>query len=128
MVDHSEYLEIVVEDTGIGIAKKDQKKLFKLFGFLQDSKKLNTKGIGLGLVISDKIVQKFNGSVTFTSEVGVGSKFKFTFQLRDPNVISVDQISFQDSQKFMLDQKQLYNEWKPRNLDELNYHGIRYMD
>jgi signal transduction histidine kinase len=46
-------LEITVEDTGIGIAKDDQKKLFKLFGFLSDSKKLNTKGIGLGLVISD---------------------------------------------------------------------------
>ena len=79
--DNNEYLEIVVEDTGIGIEKKDQKKLFKLFGFLQDDKKLNTKGVGLGLVISDQIVSKFNGKVTFSSECGLRSKFKFTFQL-----------------------------------------------
>jgi signal transduction histidine kinase len=33
-----EYLAISVIDTGIGIPKKDQDKLFKLFGFLQDDK------------------------------------------------------------------------------------------
>ena len=32
------FVQISVIDTGIGIAKKDQKKLFKLFGFVQDSK------------------------------------------------------------------------------------------
>jgi signal transduction histidine kinase len=46
------FLKISVIDTGIGIAKKDHKKLFKLFGFLQDHKELNTNGIGLGLMIS----------------------------------------------------------------------------
>mmetsp|Transcript_30610 Transcript_30610/g.46974 ORF Transcript_30610/g.46974 Transcript_30610/m.46974 type:complete len:81 (+) Transcript_30610:2085-2327(+) len=47
------YLEVSVVDTGIGIAYEDQDKLFKLFGFLNSSRQLNTKGIGLGLVISD---------------------------------------------------------------------------
>ena len=40
-------------DTGIGIKKEDHEKLFKLFGFVQDTKNMNTSGIGLGLVISD---------------------------------------------------------------------------
>ena len=50
-------LQISVTDTGIGIKVKDQEKLFKLFGFLDSSKHLNSKGIGLGLHISKKITQ-----------------------------------------------------------------------
>ena len=50
-------LEIQVIDTGIGIKKEDQGKLFKLFGFLDSSQELNTKGIGLGLHISKMICQ-----------------------------------------------------------------------
>ena len=50
-------VEISVIDTGIGIKKKDHHKLFELFGFLDSSKELNQKGIGLGLHISKQIVQ-----------------------------------------------------------------------
>ena len=39
----------------LGIKKEDMSKLFKLFGFLDTTKELNTKGIGLGLHISKKI-------------------------------------------------------------------------
>jgi signal transduction histidine kinase len=48
-------IEIKVEDSGIGIKKEDHDKLFKLFGFLDDSKELNVKGVGLGLHISQKL-------------------------------------------------------------------------
>lgn len=34
-----EYLSIAVEDTGVGISKSNQEKLFKLFGFLEETKK-----------------------------------------------------------------------------------------
>jgi signal transduction histidine kinase len=44
-------LEVQVEDTGIGIKEHDLEKLFQLFGFLDSSSHLNTKGIGLGLHI-----------------------------------------------------------------------------
>ena len=47
---------VTVEDTGIGIKDEDKGKLFKLFGFLEENRKLNTKGIGLGLVIADQLV------------------------------------------------------------------------
>ena len=66
-------------DTGIGIEYEDQDKLFKLFGFVNDEKKLNTKGIGLGLVISDHIVQQFGGEITFDSVPKKGSTFRFSF-------------------------------------------------
>ena len=44
-----------MEDSGIGIKDEDKNKLFELFGFLESTKELNTKGIGLGLHISKKI-------------------------------------------------------------------------
>ena len=47
-----DFVNISVQDTGIGISKQDQKKLFKLFGFLESSQGRNTQGIGLGLAIS----------------------------------------------------------------------------
>jgi signal transduction histidine kinase len=35
-------IEVIVSDTGIGIREKDQDKLFKLFGFIDSTKELNT--------------------------------------------------------------------------------------
>ena len=55
------FVKISVEDTGVGIKKKDQDKLFQLFGFVKDADGINTHGIGLGLVISEKIVHQFGG-------------------------------------------------------------------
>jgi signal transduction histidine kinase len=51
-----EFLEISVKDTGIGISEENKKKLFKLFGFINATKSKNINGIGLGLVISEKLV------------------------------------------------------------------------
>ena len=42
---------------------------------------MNTNGIGLGLVIADQIVNKFNGTISFESQHLKGSKFTFTFLL-----------------------------------------------
>lgn len=58
-------LEVTIEDTGIGIKKDQHYKLFKLFGYLDNSEKLNTKGIGLGLHISKMITQQFGGDICF---------------------------------------------------------------
>ena len=54
---------ITVMDTGVGIKKKEKLKLFKLFGTLQNTRSMNTTGIGLGLVISEKIVKSFGGTI-----------------------------------------------------------------
>ena len=58
-------MSITVQDTGVGIPYSDQDKLFKLFGFVKTTSALNTNGIGLGLVISKKIVKEFNGDISF---------------------------------------------------------------
>ena len=77
------FLKICVADTGIGIPAENQDKLFKLFGFIQDHRDMNVNGIGLGLMISKLIVEKFKGSISFTSREGIGSCFTFTFKLQD---------------------------------------------
>ena len=51
-MQNPEVLKISVVDSGIGIKESDKEKLFKLFGFVKDSRQMNTSGIGLGLVIS----------------------------------------------------------------------------
>ena len=54
--DKKELLVTRVIDTGIGISEADQLKLFKFFGSLEHSKKINKGGMGLGLTISKLIV------------------------------------------------------------------------
>lgn len=66
-------------DNGIGISREDQQKLFKLFGKLEDTKELNSQGIGLGLSISRKIVRNFGGSIGVQSQLNKGSRFYFDF-------------------------------------------------
>jgi len=77
------YLQIDIIDSGVGIPYQDQDKLFKLFGFVKTTQSLNINGIGLGLVISRKIVKEFNGEIDFTSvphpEPMHGSRFTFSF-------------------------------------------------
>jgi len=48
---------------------------------------MNTKGIGLGLVISDQIVTQFGGRITFKSVPKEGSTFTFTFKLAEDGEI-----------------------------------------
>ena len=88
-MSHLEYLkaapngmiEITVSDSGVGIQDKDKDKLFQLFGFLETTKELNTKGIGLGLHISKEIVKQFGGDICFNSEWQVGTNFTFVLAL-----------------------------------------------
>ena len=78
-------IQISVRDTGIGIKKEDHKKLFKLFGFLENSKDLNSKGVGLGLHISQQITQEFGGKILLDSDIGQGAKFTFLIDLDQKN-------------------------------------------
>ena len=55
-----------------------------MFGSIKDEeKKLNLKGIGLGLVISKLIVEKFEGYIDFVSKYQQGSTFFYTFRVED---------------------------------------------
>ena len=79
--DMKKVLVCSVKDTGIGISDANKLKLYKLFGFLSKTEEKNTNGIGLGLLISEKIVIEFGGKILLDSEVGHGAKFTFSIVL-----------------------------------------------
>lgn len=77
-------LYVEVSDTGIGISKENQKRLFKVYEKIELGRRtsLNSTGVGLGLVISNNLVQLLgpdekNQSITVESELNKGSKFSF---------------------------------------------------
>lgn len=74
-------LKIVVSDTGIGMDKKNYDTIFDSFSQEHTNDKRSYGGLGLGLYIVQKIVQKYNGSIEIKTEVKKGSTFSITFQL-----------------------------------------------
>lgn len=70
-----EYVEIGVEDTGLGISEKDQKKIFKKFSQGSTPALDGGKGTGLGLVICKEIVHLHGGNIQLRSAEKKGSRF-----------------------------------------------------
>ena len=71
-------LSVHVLDTGKGIRKEDQKKLFGAFERVDESRNRRVEGTGLGLSISYHYVKAMGGELAFDSEYGKGSDFYFS--------------------------------------------------
>lgn len=67
-----------VKDTGIGIKSEDIPNLFKLFGKLESSSRLNPQGVGFGLAMCKKLAEQLGGSIGVESKPGKGSTFTFS--------------------------------------------------
>ncbi|MGO1247252.1 MAG: two-component sensor histidine kinase BarA [Oceanisphaera sp.] len=74
-------LHIHVQDTGIGISDNQRRQLFQAFNQADSSISRRYGGTGLGLVITQKLVQQMSGSIKLHSELGSGSVFSFTLEL-----------------------------------------------
>ena len=70
-----------VEDTGIGISKKDLKVVFDRFRRVEDDYSISISGLGLGLSISKAYVEMLGGKIAVKSFFGKGSVFNFTIPL-----------------------------------------------
>jgi len=105
-------LMIEVEDTGIGIPELQQEIIFD--AFIQQSGQSNRKygGVGLGLAISKRLVEKMKGVISISSQEGKGSVFsihipnveisKHTARAQMPKHIE-QHISFKDSRLLVVD-------------------------
>ncbi len=78
--DRHTRLHFQVEDTGIGISKQDQEKLFQAFSQTKSGLDLQ-EGTGLGLAISKEFVRLMGGNIGVKSTPNVGSTFSFTVEL-----------------------------------------------
>jgi signal transduction histidine kinase len=76
-----EGVELRVQDTGIGVAEADQKKLFKEFVRIRNSETAGIAGSGLGLSTVRKLAMLYSGDVRIESLAGKGSTF--TVHLRE---------------------------------------------
>ncbi len=73
-----QYVEVCVEDTGIGIPPEKQEEIFNSFEQAENSISREFEGTGLGLSITKKLVELHGGTIHLESEPGTGSKFFFT--------------------------------------------------
>jgi signal transduction histidine kinase len=76
---------ISVKDTGIGISKTDQEKLFKPFTQIDSSIARRYEGTGLGLALAKELVVLHGGQIWVESEPEKGSTFTFTIPVHNAN-------------------------------------------
>jgi len=75
-------IQVSVKDSGIGISREQQKRLFSSFQQAESSTTRKFGGTGLGLAISKSIVEMMGGKIWIESEVGKGAAFIFTVQVK----------------------------------------------
>ncbi|EHH1003729.1 two-component sensor histidine kinase BarA [Salmonella enterica subsp. enterica serovar Enteritidis] len=81
-------IEVQIRDTGISIPERDQSRLFQAFRQADASISRRHGGTGLGLVITQKLVNEMGGDISFHSQPNRGSTFWFHIHLDlNPNVI-----------------------------------------
>lgn len=76
-------VHFIIKDTGIGIAKEYNDKLFHRFFQIDSSYTRQASGTGLGLALCKEFVTLMSGKIWFASEVGKGSEFHFTLPIKN---------------------------------------------
>jgi two-component system phosphate regulon sensor histidine kinase PhoR len=69
------YIDLSVKDTGIGIARQDQPRIFERFYRVDTARSRNEGGTGLGLAIVKHLVIQIQGMISVDSDIGRGSTF-----------------------------------------------------
>ena len=75
-------IKFTVKDTGIGISKSDQTKVFQKFYRSEDYRTRETSGTGLGLYVTAKLSHKLGTKVELVSRLNHGSAFSFTLPIK----------------------------------------------
>lgn len=75
------YLQVCVEDQGIGIERKDLNHVFDKFAQIENSLSRQVGGSGLGLPIARQLMESHNGAIWCDSEINKGSRFYFVIPI-----------------------------------------------
>ncbi len=85
VTQNPEFIEIQVQDTGIGMIEKDISKALSSFGQLDSKPNRKYEGTGLGLPLTKKLVELMGGQFGIKSEQGVGTKITLKFYITSPS-------------------------------------------
>ncbi len=105
--EENAWIEFCVEDEGIGISGKDQQKLFQSFTQADNSTQRKFGGTGLGLVISQKIVEMMDGKIWVESEEGEGSRFSFVVRMNKSSIDELVEVTKDSKTTMQLDIQKL---------------------
>jgi len=94
------YLQVCVEDHGIGIERKDLNHVFDKFAQIENSLSRKVGGSGLGLPIARQLMESHNGAIWCDSEINKGSRFYFVIPIAN------------DKSNFVMIKKQLIQKAK----------------
>jgi len=111
----NQFFRIVVTDTGRGIRKRDQAKVFSMFHRLGDDPNIAREGTGIGLAVTKLLVEQMAGVIGFESEVGVGS----TFWIELPLVTNDDAVIWVDEMDVGVDSLDKDHQWIVKLLNKI---------
>ncbi len=92
-VDSQQSVAITVSDTGIGIPENKLDSIFEAFEQADGSTARVYGGTGLGLAVTQQLVQLHNGQISVNSKVGIGSDFTFTLPILSGESIPTENIA-----------------------------------
>jgi two-component system phosphate regulon sensor histidine kinase PhoR len=75
-----QFVEVVIEDDGIGISEEDQARIYERFYRVDRSRSRNSGGSGLGLAIVKHILEAHGQEIQVASKIGEGTRFSFQLQ------------------------------------------------
>ncbi len=79
------FIEVAVADTGVGIDEEGLSKIFRIDTKYSTHGTKNEQGTGLGLLLCKELIEKQGGNIEVESELGFGTKFKFTLPKPEDN-------------------------------------------
>ncbi|MGL5694912.1 MAG: ATP-binding protein, partial [Peptostreptococcaceae bacterium] len=83
-------IEIIIEDTGIGISKEDQEFIFKRFSQVDGASAIKASSSGIGLTLVKYIAELHGGYIRLESEINKGSKFIIGIPNSAENIESIN--------------------------------------
>ncbi|SHH77431.1 ATP-binding protein [Clostridium grantii] len=93
IMDGTDFITILVKDTGLGMSKESLASIFDRFSQVDKTLTRNREGSGIGLYLVKSFVEMHNGKITVSSELGKGSEFVIKLPVR-----MVDTYLVEDSQ------------------------------
>ncbi|MGC9375582.1 MAG: hybrid sensor histidine kinase/response regulator transcription factor, partial [Bacteroidales bacterium] len=106
-IDNKVYLKLIVKDSGIGIPKQEQDKIFNRFYQYKKNEGPTTKGTGIGLSIVKDLVELHHGNITLGSMEGVGTTFVITIPA-ERKFFTENEIEPEKSEKNILPRQDIF--------------------